>query len=47
LQFIVNIFECRSDADILGPQSQYIRNIVAIFAEVILIIAFGDNFDGL
>jgi hypothetical protein len=26
---------CRSDADILGPHSQYLPKIVSIFAEVI------------
>lgn len=34
LRFIITISACRSDSEILGPQSQYLPKIVSIFAEV-------------
>lgn len=34
LQFIITFSACRSDTEILGPQSQYLPKIVSIFAEV-------------
>jgi hypothetical protein len=39
LRFTITISACRSDAEILGPQNQYLPKIISIFAEVILICA--------